>query len=413
MKWFVFVLAAWAVISGEAGLASETTRGPAAARPGSKAVNLMSPHRERQFRKCLPEVNDPSVQAILDDERLILYTEAEMPRAHQDWDGALPGIHSAYYNISANRSEPFGNGNLEFPWGEPAGTHRARGVSSFRFLWLPLDKNGRTMPVVWMQQSFADDGAAGYSWLFPVGAVLGEVLMLRGPDRLDYTFEMRLRIREVGHWNVNVFRPFPRAKQLADRIKELRPGWAERPALAKAVAHLESPIQLASHTLADGHPSATVFRQRMGVDFLPSLEDDRLVAELLTTTTFRSAISDVWRQGANGERTFAPTTTAPFHIVPANYDAGFIEVDSASCARCHSTVGMHVRNFDYSRDWYGRIRGSDGIFSFHPFAPSSISSNGFGGGVALRRELIDAGVLQQYDARLHPRSLYHQAKLTP
>jgi hypothetical protein len=121
----------------------------------------------------------------------------------------------------------------------------------------------------------------------------------------------------------------------------------------------------------------------------------------------------VWRRGANGAATHAPTTSASFHIVPANYDAGFIEVERASCARCHSTVGMHVRNFDYSRDWYGRIRGSDGIFSFHPFSPGSISGNGFGAGVSLRSELIGAGILAHYDSRLHPRSLYHQARLTP
>ena len=37
----------------------------------------------------------------------MLYTEAEMPPAYQDWRGDLQGVHSPSYNISANGSEPF------------------------------------------------------------------------------------------------------------------------------------------------------------------------------------------------------------------------------------------------------------------------------------------------------------------
>jgi hypothetical protein len=129
---------------------------------------------------------------------------------------------------------------------------------------------------------------------------------------------------------------------------------------------------------------------------------------LLTQTVFRSALGEVWRRSPGGVRVCAPTTEAEFHIVPAKYDAGFVDADSISCMRCHDTVGRHVRDFQPARDWYGRVRGSDAIFSFHPFCPTCISSNGFGQKVTLRPELIKAGLLSQYDPDRHPEHLYQQ-----
>ena len=109
-------------------------------------------------------------------------------------------------------------------------------------------------------------------------------------------------------------------------------------------------------------------------------------------------------------KTCAPTTKAPFHIVPAHYDAGFVAVDQQSCMRCHDSVNESVRKFNPGRDWYGNIRGSDGIFSFHPFAPESISNNGFAQPVRLRREFEKAGVLEKFDAARHPNAIYQTLK---
>jgi len=97
-------------------------------------------------------------------------------------------------------------------------------------------------------------------------------------------------------------------------------------------------------------------------------------------------------------------------VVPPNYDAAFIAVDSVSCLRCHETVNHSVNEFNAGRDWYGRIRGSDGIFSFHPFALESISANGFGSSVRMRGELEAAGVIARYDRDRHPRAIYNAAE---
>ena len=159
-------------------------------------------------------------------------------------------------------------------------------------------------------------------------------------------------------------------------------------------------------TLADKEPAKHVFRQTMGVDSLPALGDDKLVGQLLSETVFRSVAGEEWRQSPKGVKTYAPTTSTAFNIVPANYDAGFVEVSSTSCMRCHETTAKPVSDFNPSRDWYGHIRGSDGILSFHPFARESVSNNGYGQSVFMRTEFERAGVIAQYDPRQHPAKLY-------
>ncbi len=370
---------------------------------------LMTKERDQAFRKLMPKVDDPNLQEKFADPRLILYTDREMPRAYQDWSTMLPGIHSPSYNISANGSEPFGNGNREFPWSTPAGTHRSTRVSSFKFLWLPETEDGRVAPVVWYRTRLPGDNSAGYAWLFPVGTLVGEVLYMTGPDGRGYTFEVRVRNREEGEWGVDVFRPFPESADLANAIKERRPEWADNAELVSLVEHLESKTAMPKQTLRDSQPGRAVFRQQMGVDSLPPM-DDALAAELLTSTEFESVLADYWRTDEAGLVTFAPTTDDEFHIVPRNYDGGFIQPERESCLRCHETVAANVRDFDFSRDWYGRVRGSDGIFSFHPFSPSSISSNGYGSSVSMRDSMERAGVLERYDPQIHTAERYQRVK---
>lgn len=394
----------------DSAVAADNATMPSSAKASTPAspFRLMSAAKDARLRSYLPEVEDESLRELLSDPRLILYTETEMPRAYQDWDGALQGVHSAYYNISADGGEPYGNGNREFPWGSPAGTHRVKNLTSFRFMRLPLDEQGKPLPVVWYRKRLPRDTSDAYVWTFPVGTVFGEVLRQHGPDGKDYTFEVRLRYREYGKWTVDVLRPFPTAKDLARAVKQLRPEWEASEQLAALVEHLETPLAMQKLKLTDKHPVLVSFKQSMGVDSLPEVGDDKLVAELLTTTPFRSALGEDWRRSLGGVRACAPTTDAPFHIVPANYDAGFVDADSISCMRCHETVGHHVREFQPYRDWYGRVRGSDAIFSFHPFSTSCVSNNGFGQTVKLRPELVKAGLLEQYDDERHPARVYQQ-----
>lgn len=379
---------------------------------------LVSHSKAQRLRRYFPKVDDPNVQEILDNPQLLLYTEAEMPRAYQFWDGAFPGVHSAGYNISAGVEEQSkgngggGNGNVEFPWSSAGGTHRCSGVYAVRFLQLP-EQNGRRQPVVWYRANLRGDGASGYAWVFPSGTVFGEVLSMRGPTGMSYTFELRTRTKQDNRWIPNVYRPFPTAESLAERIQELRPQWESQPNIKRVVDHLLKPQpKLKVSRLVDiSHPGRRDFDQTAAVDDLPPLGDDRLVAELLTKTVFRSAEGELWRTTSSRAATFAPTTQASFHVIPRNYDAGFIAVDQQSCSRCHSSVNRSVDEFDAGRDWYGRVRGSDQIFSFHPFEPSTISYNGYSSNPSMRSSLTRAGLLEQYDSRKHPVSVYRRSRV--
>ena len=389
----------------------------AAACRAAEPFRLMSPEMDRAMRKYLPPVDDPELQKILDDPHLLLYSEREIPPAYQIWNargGDAPlGLHDPRFNISLalGGDDPIGNGNREFPWRRPAGTDRVTNLRAFRFLWLPFDEEtGRTWPVVWFQKRLAagpdtPDIAEGIAWSFPWGTRVGEVLAMRGPDGKDYTFEVRVRTREIDAWGMDVFRPFPTAASLAEAVRAARPGWKSSPTLARLVAHLESDVGIAPARLSDETHPVRSFLGDAGQDALPPM-DEALVAELLRGATFRSSVAETWREDWRGTPAFAPTTAARFHIVPANYDAGFVPVHRDSCIRCHETTNQTAALFDPGRDWWGRIRGSDGIFSFHPFDPPSISRDGRSLAPRIRPSLAAAGIVARYDPARHPASRY-------
>ena len=367
---------------------------------------LMPAEKANALRMALPQVNSPSMQAILSDPSLFLFTDEEVPLAFQNWSGALPGVHDPEFNISADRKEPFGNVNREFPWGKPFGTHRATGVHTFRFIYLPKQEDGSPFPIVYYVTRYKGDHTDGYAWNFPVGAVVGEVLGLELPDGRIVTFEVRVRIREQSEWGVDVFRPFPTAESLAARIKELSPRWNEDAKLQKLVAHLEGPTELPVTLMRDNQPLQRVFEGKAGVDSLPEVADAELVTRLLTETPFQSCLGTDWRADLRGNRTSAPTTSAAFHIVPRNYDAGFAQIDRIECAQCHKTVGQHADDFDLKRDWYGRVRGSDGIFSFHPFDPKCISKRGMRSKAVIHAGMEQAGFVARFNPALHTNHRY-------
>ena len=123
--------------------------------------------------------------------------------------------------------------------------------------------------------------------------------MLRGTDGRDYCFEVHVRFRQIDDWAIDVFRPFPRSEDLAEGIKQLHPDWEKIESLKSVVTMLSSPTVLPERKLVDNHPRKT-FQQSMGVYVLPSLEDDELVKELLTTTTFKSALGSPWPKMDSG-----------------------------------------------------------------------------------------------------------------
>jgi hypothetical protein len=339
---------------------------------------------QQVYKQFLPRVSSAEIQAVLKAPDLWIYTP-EITPAYQDWQGALQGVHSPFYNISAVQpKEPFGNANREFPWGHPFGTHSAKDVRSFQFMLLPRAE-GKPLPIVWYWTGQT------YSWLFPAGTYVGEVLLVRDGRGYDHTFELRIRKRLVDKWTVDVFRPYPTARHLAKKLESMGKvtnrwdplaRWFREPVLGEMVA------------LRSRHPEKTAFAAKGRQAVLPEL-DEPTVKKLLNAE-FHSCRDVEWLPGI-----FAPTSEAQFNIVPAGYTGGLVEVSRQSCMRCHQDTNQPVDAFERFRDWYGRVRGSDGIFTFHPFDAASISHNGVPLAVRMNADLANRGIIARFDRELH------------
>lgn len=334
------------------------------------------------LRKFIPN------KQIASHPRLFIYDDASMPRIYQmprDHAGHQ-GFHYVSYNISADNSEPFGNPNIEFPWGEPGGTHRCPkgnlpgGVVTFKWLLLPEGK-----PVVWWERY--DRSLSPVAWQYPEGTLVGEVLLLRCKDGQLRTFEMRTRERLARSWTVDIFRPFPTSEHLAQALKSL--DTTEQYASATSLLHhVSRPVQLTSHRLYDRHPRPA-FDTTAQIDKLPDI-DAKLQAALLENFEFTSALGETF----SGDSCFAGTGG----VFPENYDASHLGTTDASCNRCHRDVGKHVDLFQPMRDWYGYVRGSDEVFSMSWVDPSCVSNNGFPNQV---RMINRPGIIERFDAARH------------
>jgi hypothetical protein len=329
----------------------------------AEPLRLVSPKRQEAWVKFLPDGLLQNLKASPQD--IVFYSEEEMPRVYQDWSGLLPGLHDAYYNISAAKPrEPFGNPNREVPW-NTGGTDRSDNADSVKFVVLP--KDGRLMHL-WRSPLAHDTIRPGtVQWAYRKGTVFGEIGLIRDPESsVLYPFHVRLLRKQsdtLFDWDIDELRP------VVSRDEYFRlAGWHGSEAV--------------HDTFPDRHG---VFQGDATVEYLPTV--DREVVRTLLRRRFSSARGQVWVRGESGTPGYAPSTRANFGIVPRNYDGAFIEVTKDSCMRCHETTGMHANDFEPGRDWYGRVRGSDGVFSFHPFDPDYVSHGGYRVDPRIRAEL--------------------------
>lgn len=392
-------------------------------------IQLCSAEKLAKLKASLPKTDDPKWDALFRDPRTMFYTAEEIPPAYQHASGGLISggrfvpltngsmqstFHSPAYNISGNASENAkgngfgGNGNIEFPWRTPGGTDfDEQTAGTFKFMRLPDRDSGGVWPVAWYTQVMRDARVGPnqvWAWTFPVGAIFGEVLYLRDSKGFTHTYEVRLRIREIGFWEVEILRPFPTAADLAARLEQMNPaGYVEDVKLLRT-------MNVTPRRLDDPLHRRSAFDVLGGENLTPASLTEVISAELLGTTPFKSAVGQSWKHQTDELISFAPTGRTPFGIVPRNYEGTFLGTDNVSCKRCHEHVLKHVDNFDAQRDWYGRIRGSDQIFTFHPIAPNSIARNGGGVAVRFRQAFIDAGMLEQFDPAKHPNPRYSALK---
>jgi len=355
---------------------------------------FMSRDRERAFRGIFPRTSDPDINVILTDPDLILYTNSEMPLARQIWSNVSSGIHSINYDISGG-ADSFGRGSAhEFPWKDAAGTHRVPNSELVEVRAMLLPKvNGTRQPIVYWytKQDYArgmfDSGRTKIEWTYPHGTVFLELLGRKLSNGTTMPFELRVRVREPGGWSVDVFRPFVVSTNLSAALASIDADESQRIALRPIIR---------SETMHDStHTDKQAINLTANYEQLPTYSNATVMA-LLRNRTFQSALGEEWRDGV---------VIPAGGINPAGYRA-IMEVDSQSCARCHESTNRHVSHFQLRRDWYGNVRGSDHILSFHIFAPSCVSHDGMNKAVVYRRELVRWNLLEPFDLRKHTSTFY-------
>ena len=133
---------------------------------GKPRLRLVSNRMHDLYLSFWPKSTDSWLNELKKKD-VLFYDESVMPAAYQDWDGALAGLHSPSYNISAVRSEPIGNANREFPWGSPAGLHESPGHKAFRFVHFPPGQS-----IYWWRQRLPGDVGHSFVWQYPAGTIL-------------------------------------------------------------------------------------------------------------------------------------------------------------------------------------------------------------------------------------------------
>jgi hypothetical protein len=265
--------------------------------------------------------------------------------AHQG-DGSTPGIHSRRYNISANRSELYGNPNLEFPW-RTGGIDESPNAKGFTFFRRPPKRD-----ITWWQEGGV------IRWTYPEGWLFGEVLQVDG-----HTFEVRLMDKRDDRFRFRVFRPF-----------------GERSEVDKFIIS----EQVTRGRLRNPHPVEVIDETAL-VDEVELSEEG---VNTVLSRPFRDVTDVVWAESESGLKCYAPTASQEGQIVPVAYQGGFLS--SSSCLKCHSTTQRAASEFQPFRDWYNRVRGStDGAFSLSIFDVACVSEEGISRGIMLDQRLID------------------------
>lgn len=321
---------------------------------------LVSPSTHAAYCRLLPDSEDGVLQALRTDPKLLWYTDREMPPLFQHWEptsdtGFQFGVVPVRVNISAEAGEPFGNANREFPWAATAGLTPDHPVVRFALLPGPAKVTWETLPNV---NRFVLNRVR---WTYPDGTTFGEVLLVTHPTTKEkYATEVRLRKKANGAWTGTAYRPFPTGDDLRAAFGDIA-----RDDAATLAAALDKP-QTKTWLTKSAHPHRTAFEGTAAWETLPPVWAETVVK--LLDRPFKDAAGKAWRSGS-GAVTHAPTTDADFHIVPKAYGAAPIEVGRQGCVRCHDTAGEEAKAFDAVRGWYGRVRGDDTVFSFHPFDP--------------------------------------------
>lgn len=308
-----------------------------------RAPLLVSREDEELWRSFLPR-GETSILRGLPNEDLIWYDEKSMPQLYQTFDrGSTSGI----LRVDGGQQ----TANNEFPWALPAGAVSGSNFKTLRFV--------RLTGMDWWNEARPNGTFSGWGWRYYQGTMFGELILVSEP-RGDRTAFLRTRTRQELGWKVNQYSPFPTEGDFNKAL--VKHGWR----IAQEGDTQERVLR--SNHQRDG------FESEAAISPLPTLPVS-LVNDLLKEP-FRSHL---------GDKAWSPTADG-YNVVPSGWLGGFVPVDAESCMRCHDKAGQTV-NLNGETRW--RLRGGDGIFSFHPLDVTGLAN----GQIKLNQKLLDAGLL--------------------
>ena len=252
--------------SGETDPCATPVAVPLAGRP----LDLMPPSRLAEVAARMPCLAPGSLREVVESPRTFWYDKASLTPGYQDsfGDNVVTPIGMRPNTIDPgliNLAVPGGHqqifvelGTFHFPFGKPIGDTTNVEVVDF---WQLPEAGGAVLPVVHWRRD-PNDYTHRVEWMFPAGTVFGELLLMT-EDGVRYPFEIRTRTRTVDGWTNDVYRPFPRAADLADAIEARRatdPA-ATSPALDALVTQLRSgglaPYRVAATHFPGAFPTRT------------------------------------------------------------------------------------------------------------------------------------------------------------
>lgn len=324
----------------------------------------VSKEREAAIRATLPKTDDLKLKSLLASD-LIFYDQASLPGLFQDTartQSPRPGEHSDYVrlvftgrNIAPEELDPAGSPNQEAPWQKTAGL--PSGYPTVLALSLP---SSGTIDI----RVGRDPEAYGrvydlVTWEFPVGTTVMEILYQKFSDGDILPFEIRTRTKAkqgfgADNWTENQYRPVRNERELSQ---------------AAFIPLRRNPVAELLH-LPTAHPSFLAQRTAWRVR-LPDLGGKEVAKAILKQTPFKSTLGEPWLS-KDGYDCAVATAEGPDSIVPPGYNGDFFQVGKKTCINCHQDTQKHAFDIQNPRQWYGYVRGSDGIFTWHPFEVAQV-----------------------------------------
>ena len=321
----------------------------------------------------LPTSSVRPLQEILEDERTVFY---KLPQVWQQW---IPGQPSLVLPVEVMSEH---NANLEFPWETTVGFNieHQKGSSeeingAINFHRTP--SKYKPIVVVTGEKDV---------WIYPLGMVVGELLWVRDGN-IRRTIEVRTRTK-INHptegitWDVRRYAPIRDVECL------------------RSYLILQYRYTRKNYSLKNPEPDDLVFEMKGNLEVMQNLHPDNV--RYLLDQKFVDCTGFPWSDGCS-----IPASNQDFHIFPRNYVLGLLEsVDNITCSGCHKKTQISVKrlipNFLEEKKPLlknlGAIRGSDGIFTWHPYEvsnPKKLKRRNW------RRYDLENNIVQEYNQAIH------------